>query len=67
MRYSHEAQEGQFRTEVKGAYYTPLRLANAMVKLCISKDIHTILEPSCGDGVFLIALNNYRLLKNGLY
>lgn len=49
--------------KLRGAYYTPLRLANAMVKLCISKDIHTILEPSCGDGVFLDSLKQLSLIE----
>lgn len=39
-----------------------MRLADAMVKLFASQNISTILEPSCGDGVFLDALQNLNLL-----
>jgi adenine-specific DNA-methyltransferase len=39
--------------KLRGAYYTPGQLAKAMVGLFSYEDIHTILEPSCGDGVFL--------------
>lgn len=39
--------------KLRGAYYTPLQLANAMVSLVAHKNIRTVLEPSCGDGVFL--------------
>lgn len=49
--------------KLRGAYYTPLQLANAMVKLCISQNIHTILEPSCGDGVFLDSLKQLSLIE----
>ena len=49
--------------KLRGAYYTPLQLANAMVKLCISPNIHTILEPSCGDGVFLDSLKQLSLIE----
>ncbi|MCD7856619.1 MAG: N-6 DNA methylase [Clostridiales bacterium] len=49
--------------KLRGAYYTPLQLANAMVKLVASQDITTVLEPSCGDGVFLEAMENMSLLE----
>ena len=39
--------------KLRGAYYTPGQLAKAMVGLFSYENIHTILEPSCGDGVFL--------------
>lgn len=42
--------------KLRGAYYTPKGLASAIVS-CIDLDGKTaILEPSCGDGVFLEAL-----------
>lgn len=49
--------------KLKGAYYTPLQLANAMVNLCTSENIHTVLEPSCGDGVFLDSLRQLNLIE----
>lgn len=42
--------------KLRGAYYTPLQLANAMVSLFAPENIHSVLEPSCGDGVFLDSL-----------
>ena len=49
--------------KLRGAYYTPLRLANAMVSLFAPENIHTVLEPSCGDGVFLDSLYSVGLLE----
>ncbi|MDO4204549.1 MAG: class I SAM-dependent methyltransferase [Selenomonadaceae bacterium] len=49
--------------KLRGAYYTPLQLADAMVKLFVSQNIFNVLEPSCGDGVFLDALKNLNLLN----
>lgn len=43
--------------KLRGAYYTPLRLANAMVSLFAPENIKTVLEPSCGDGVFIDSLH----------
>ena len=56
MRIYHEAEKGQYRTETKRGIYTPLQLANAMVSLFARERIGTVLEPSCGDGVFLDSL-----------
>lgn len=39
--------------KLRGAYYTPLQLAKAMVSLVMHENIKSVLEPSCGDGVFL--------------
>jgi adenine-specific DNA-methyltransferase len=45
--------------KLRGAYYTPLPLAEMMVKLFADeKNIKNVLEPSCGDGVFIDALIN---------
>ena len=48
--------------KLRGAYYTPLQLANAMVNICSTDNIHTVLEPSCGDGVFLDSLKQLLLI-----
>jgi len=50
--------------KLRGAYYTPLQLANAMVSLFASEDIVNVLEPSCGDGVFIDSLAQQGLLDN---
>lgn len=43
--------------KLRGAYYTPLPLAEMMVRLFANRtDCKNVLEPSCGDGVFLDAL-----------
>ena len=59
MRLKKDSTEQKLR----GAYYTPLQLADAIVELFASQNIFTVLEPSCGDGVFLDALNNANLLE----
>lgn len=48
--------------KLRGAYYTPLQLANAMVSLFVSDNISKVLEPSCGDGVFIDSLAEQGLL-----
>ena len=50
------------KQKLRGAYYTPQKLANAMVRLFASENIDAVLEPSCGDGVFLDALKETGLL-----
>ena len=50
-------KEESTEQKLRGAYYTPLKLAEKMVDF-FKKDasIKSILEPSCGDGVFVDAL-----------
>ena len=44
-------KENNSAQKLRGAYYTPLPLAEMMVKLFSSDEsIKTVLEPSCGDG-----------------
>lgn len=50
--------------KLRGAYYTPLQLANAIVHLFTTENIQTVLEPSCGDGVFLDSLEQASLIEN---
>lgn len=59
MRLKKDSSEQKLR----GAYYTPLQLADAMVSLFASDDIATVLEPSCGDGVFIDSLADVGLLN----
>ena len=59
MRLKEDSSEQKLR----GAYYTPLKLAEKIVEFF--KDdpsIQKILEPSCGDGVFVDALIETRIL-----
>ena len=50
-------KEDSSAQKLRGAYYTPLPLAEMMVKLFADKtECKNVLEPSCGDGVFLDAL-----------
>ena len=58
-------KEDSSEQKLRGAYYTPLKLAEKIVE--IFKDdlsIKTILEPSCGDGVFVEALLETQGLKH---
>lgn len=49
--------------KLRGAYYTPLKLAEKMVEFFKGDNtIKTMLEPSCGDGVFVDALIATRFL-----
>ena len=50
--------------KLRGAYYTPLQLAKAMVSLFAPQDMARVLEPSCGDGVFIDSFNELGLLPN---
>ena len=58
MRLKKDSSEQKLR----GAYYTPPQLADAMVNFFASENVSTVLEPSCGDGVFLDSLRNLGLL-----
>ena len=49
--------------KLRGAYYTPLRLANAMVSLYAPENIRTVLEQSSGDGVFQDSLFSVGLME----
>lgn len=57
-------KENSSAQKLRGAYYTPLPLAEMMVKLFAKdKSIKTVLEPSCGDGVFIDALVDMSMIK----
>lgn len=49
--------------KLRGAYYTPLQLANAIVNLFSSEDVSRVLEPSCGDGVFIDSLAEKNMIS----
>jgi len=42
--------------KLRGGYYTPLELAQYLVKWGVREDTKHILEPSCGDGNFILAI-----------
>ncbi len=42
--------------KLRGGYYTPLELAQYLVRWGLRDNVERILEPSCGDGNFVMAL-----------
>lgn len=48
----------QTSQKLRGGYYTPQNLADYVTKWVLAKKPKSILEPSCGDGVFIQALVN---------
>lgn len=52
--------------KLRGAYYTPKDLAVKMVRLSCSETVTAVLEPSCGDGVFIEALGECGFLRDGM-
>ena len=48
--------------KLRGAYYTPFELADKNIQLFNFSNIKNILEPSCGNGVFIDALAKNKLL-----
>ncbi|MCM1050215.1 MAG: class I SAM-dependent methyltransferase [Clostridiales bacterium] len=59
-------KEDSTEQKLRGAYYTPLRLAEKMVEFFVyDETVHSILEPSSGDGVFIDAALEKGLLQNG--
>lgn len=45
--------------KLNGSYYTPEWIADFVARWIESYNIHTILEPSCGDGIFFHTINRY--------
>lgn len=53
--------------KLRGAYYTPYDLATSMISKFITPlEKMSILEPSCGDGVFIESLLNSGFKKNNI-
>ncbi|WP_374834718.1 N-6 DNA methylase [Paenochrobactrum pullorum] len=54
----------QSAQKLRGGYYTPQNLADYATKWILNKKPKSILEPSCGDGVFVQALHNNKYNKS---
>ena len=39
--------------KLRGGYYTPRAVAEFLSRFVLSDDVRSVLEPSCGDGVFI--------------
>ncbi len=53
----------QTADKLRGGYYTPQNLADYIAKWTVQDSSKSVLEPSCGDGVFIQALNNVNIDK----
>lgn len=56
--------ENESEQKLRGGYYTPLDLAVFITKWALEKKPKHILEPSCGDGVFVEALSKVKFPSN---
>lgn len=54
-------KEDQTEQKLRGGYYTPIILADFIMEWVGRARPETILEPSCGDGVFIQAVKNCKL------
>lgn len=58
-------KENSSAQKLRGAYYTPSALAEMMVKMFSKEEnIASVLEPSCGDGVFIEALIELEVMEH---
>lgn len=57
-------KENTTQKKLRGGYYTPQKLADYITKLTLKNEMK-ILEPSCGDGVFLRSIK--KILDNRNY
>ena len=51
-------KENESEQKLRGGYYTPLDLAAYITRWIMKKRPHNVLEPSCGDGVFIQVLQD---------
>jgi adenine-specific DNA methylase len=51
-------KQNESAQKLRGGYYTPIALASYLSDWVAEINPQTILEPSCGDGIFLQALSN---------
>jgi adenine-specific DNA-methyltransferase len=52
---SHRYRKNEAREKVMGAVYTPPRVAAALTRWAVRASTDAVLDPSCGEGVFLSA------------
>ena len=58
-------KENSTAQKLRGAYYTPLLLAEKIAEYFKDElSLKSLLEPSCGDGVFFDAIINKKLIQN---
>lgn len=50
--------ENESAQKLRGGYYTPIDLAAYISSWCLTKGAKSVLEPSCGDGVFFSAIDS---------
>ena len=50
--------------KLRGAYYTPYEMAKIMVSLIAKRSFSSVLEPSCGNGVFVDCLREHEISNN---
>ena len=50
--------------KLRGGYYTPLDIATFLARWVQQSGAKIVLEPSCGDGVFLKAFDNVGFSKS---
>jgi adenine-specific DNA-methyltransferase len=53
--------ENETKQKLRGGYYTPLDLATYISRWATEKHPESVLEPSCGNGIFVDALANSNL------
>lgn len=49
--------ENESRTKLRGGYYTDPEIAKFLIRWVFALNPRSLLEPSCGDGVFIAAIN----------
>src|SRR5258707_2251389 len=54
-------KELESKQKLRGGYYTPLPIAELLSNWALSNGATTILEPSCGDGIFVEAIYKHVL------
>jgi adenine-specific DNA-methyltransferase len=57
-------KDDQTSQKLRGGYYTPQHLADYVAKWVLASNPKSIIEPSCGDGVFLQSIINNKYNKN---
>lgn len=56
-------KDNESSTKLRGGYYTPAPIASFLAKWVLLKKPKNILEPSCGDGSFIRAINGEAACK----